>query len=77
MAAKTPIKAATAGAGGNAGGMNKGRTYDLSSTNIAGLGTDLEKAVRKAASECEKEVCLCALGRTQVDEDRAEVMWGS
>ena len=38
------------------GGKRKGRKYDLAETNIAGLGTDLEKAVRQAAAETEQAV---------------------
>ncbi len=33
------------------------RKYDIANTNIGGLGTNLEKAVRQAAAECEGEVC--------------------
>eukprot|EP00055_Hartaetosiga_balthica_P018479 m.134501 g.134501 ORF g.134501 m.134501 type:complete len:825 (+) comp9619_c0_seq1:71-2545(+) len=40
---------------GYSGGMNKARKYDIGNTNIAGLGTDLEKAVRQGAAETEKE----------------------
>lgn len=36
----------------------KQRTYDLSSTNIAGLGTDLEKEVRLKAAQGEIAVRL-------------------
>ena len=32
------------------------RKYDLSNTNIAGLGTDLERKVKLAAAECEDQV---------------------
>jgi gelsolin len=39
---------------GYSGGMRKARKYDLANTNIAGLGTDLEKAVKQAAAEGEK-----------------------
>ena len=40
------------GARGGAGG-GKARKYDLGNSNIAGLGTDLEKAIRQAAGEHE------------------------
>lgn len=33
-----------------AGGMQKARKYDIAETNIAGLGTPLEKAIREAAA---------------------------
>lgn len=37
------------------GGAQKARKYDIGNTNIAGLGTPLEEAVRRAAAECEDE----------------------
>eukprot|EP00056_Hartaetosiga_gracilis_P022593 m.31737 g.31737 ORF g.31737 m.31737 type:complete len:821 (+) comp9728_c0_seq1:75-2537(+) len=40
---------------GYSGGMMKARKYDIANTNIAGLGTDLEKAVRQEAAETEKQ----------------------
>ncbi|EGD76027.1 hypothetical protein PTSG_11636 [Salpingoeca rosetta] len=39
---------------GYAGGMRKPRKYNIENTNIAMLGTDLEKAVRQQAAETEK-----------------------
>ena len=35
--------------------LKQARKYDISNTNIAGLGTSLEKAVRQAAAECEDQ----------------------
>eukprot|EP00729_Bicosta_minor_P028441 gene28441-773_t len=32
------------------GGGVKGRKYDVSDTNVAGIGTDLDKAIREAAA---------------------------
>lgn len=37
------------------GGTQKARKYDVSNTNIAGLGTNLEKSVKQAAAECEEQ----------------------
>lgn len=37
------------------GGTQKPRKYDVSNTNIGGLGTNLEKSVKQAAAECEEQ----------------------
>ena len=38
------------------GGMQKARKYDIGETNIAGLGTPLEKAIREASAGHEDAV---------------------
>lgn len=40
----------------NMSGMQKARKYDIGETNIAGLGTPLEKAIREASAGHEDAV---------------------
>ncbi len=41
------------------------RKYDVSNTNIAGLGTPLEKSVKAAAAQCEDQVWVLPCAHLQ------------